>query len=85
MDLKDQRFGIEIELTGVSREQAAKVAAEYFGTRAIYIGTFYDTKTYASSTPVSHVGLYVGNNQMLHCGDVRPDRTEVEVDERRAA
>lgn len=27
------------------------------------------TKTYASSTPVSHVGLYVGGNQMLHCGD----------------
>ncbi|WP_270810395.1 NlpC/P60 family protein [Hungatella effluvii] len=27
------------------------------------------TKTYASSTPVSHVGLYIGNNQMLHCGD----------------
>lgn len=27
------------------------------------------TKTYASTTPVSHVGLYVGNNQMLHCGD----------------
>ena len=27
------------------------------------------TKTYASPTPVSHVGLYVGNNQMLHCGD----------------
>ena len=43
------------------------------------------TKTYASSTPVSHVGVYVGGNQMLHCGDVRPDRTEVEVDERRAA
>ena len=42
MDMKDQRFGIEIELTGVSREQAAQVAAEYFGTRAIYIGTFYD-------------------------------------------
>ena len=30
------------------------------------------TKTYASSTPVSHVGLYIGGNQMLHCGDVRP-------------
>ena len=27
------------------------------------------TKTYASSTPVSHVGLYIGGNQMLHCGD----------------
>ena len=32
---------------------------------------------------VSHVGIYVGNHMMLHCGDVRPDRTEVEVDERR--
>lgn len=26
------------------------------------------TKTYASSTAVSHVGIYVGGNQMLHCG-----------------
>ena len=34
---------------------------------------------------VSHCGIYVGDNTMLHCGDVRPDRTEVEVDERRAA
>ena len=34
---------------------------------------------------VSHCGIYVGDGKMLHCGDVRPDRTEVEVDERRAA
>ena len=33
---------------------------------------------------VSHCGIYVGDGMMLHCGDVRPDRTEVEVDERRA-
>ena len=26
------------------------------------------TGTYAASTPVSHVGIYVGNGQMLHCG-----------------
>ena len=43
------------------------------------------TGTYQSSNPVTHIGIYVGDNQMLHCGDVRPDRTEVEVDERRAA
>ena len=40
------------------------------------------TGTYASSGPVSHIGIYVGNGMMIHCGDVRPDRTEVEVDER---
>lgn len=26
------------------------------------------TRTYASSGPVSHVGIYVGADQMLHCG-----------------
>lgn len=43
MDMKEQRFGIEIELTGVSREQAAQVAARYFGTAVQYEGTYYDT------------------------------------------
>ena len=28
----------------------------------------------------SHVGIYVGNNMMIHCGKVRPDRAKVEVD-----
>ena len=39
-------------------------------------------KTYNTSG-ASHVGIYVGNGMMIHCGNVRPDRTEVEVDERR--
>lgn len=43
MDLKDQRFGIEIEMTGVSRRRAAEVAAEYFGSSSRYVGTHYDT------------------------------------------
>ena len=43
MDLKDQRFGIEIEMTGITREKAAEVAAEYFGTTSRYLGTYYDT------------------------------------------
>ena len=43
MDLKDQRFGIEIEMTGVTRQRAAQVAAEYFGTSSSYVGSGYDT------------------------------------------
>ena len=45
------------------------------GDLVFFVGT-YDTPG------VSHVGIYVGDGVMLHCGDVRPDRTEVEVDER---
>lgn len=43
MDLKEQRFGIKIEMTGVTRQQATEVAADYFGTRSVYLGTYYDT------------------------------------------
>ncbi|MEA4816961.1 MAG: C40 family peptidase [Lachnospiraceae bacterium] len=27
------------------------------------------TKTYATTSPVSHVGIYVGDNRMIHCGN----------------
>lgn len=27
------------------------------------------TKTYPTSNPVTHIGIYVGNGKMLHCGD----------------
>ena len=32
MDMKEQRYGIEIEMTGLSRQRAAQVLAEHFGT-----------------------------------------------------
>ena len=41
MDIKDQRFGIEIEFTGITREKAADIAAAYFGTSPQYDGTYY--------------------------------------------
>ena len=43
MELKEQKFGIEIEMTGITRAKAAEVTAEYFGTRVKYVGTYYDT------------------------------------------
>lgn len=41
--LKEQCFGVEIEMTGITREQAARALAEYFGTEAVYHGGAYDS------------------------------------------
>jgi hypothetical protein len=41
LEMKDQRFGIEIELTGLSRLRAAQVLAEYFGTPVSHDGGYY--------------------------------------------
>lgn len=43
MDLREQRFGIEVEMTGITRKKAAEVAAEYFGSQSQHLGTCYDT------------------------------------------
>ena len=41
--IKDQCFGVEVEMTGITRRQAAEALAEYFGTSVHYCGTYYDT------------------------------------------
>lgn len=41
--MKNQTFGIEIEMSGITRQRAAELAADYFGTEAWHIGTYYDT------------------------------------------
>jgi hypothetical protein len=40
--MRDQKFGREVELTGLTRRKAAEVAAAYFGTTATSEGTYYD-------------------------------------------
>ena len=41
----DTRFGIEIEMTGITRKKAAEALAGFFGTKAEYAGTSYETYT----------------------------------------
>lgn len=43
--MKKQNFGIEIELTGITRGRAAEVIAAYFGTRSRHAGGAYDPYT----------------------------------------
>jgi hypothetical protein len=40
--MKNQNYGVEIEMTGITRETAAKAIAAYFGTTATNAGTYYD-------------------------------------------
>ena len=40
--MKTQRFGIEIEMTGITREEAAIVLARYFNSQIEYSGRVYD-------------------------------------------
>ena len=43
--MKKQNFGVEIELTGITREGAAQVIANYFGTSSRFAGSYYNTYT----------------------------------------
>ncbi|MCL2213486.1 MAG: amidoligase family protein [Oscillospiraceae bacterium] len=45
-----QRFGVEIELTGITRNAAAKVVAGYFSTQATHFGGPYDTYRISDSS-----------------------------------
>lgn len=43
--MKTQKFGIEIEMTGLTRAEGAEVIAKYFGTTSEYAGLGYDAYT----------------------------------------
>ena len=40
--MKDQCFGVEVEMTGITRKQAAWALANYFGTTPYHVGGSYD-------------------------------------------
>lgn len=41
-NMREQTFGVEIEMTGITRSKAAKTIAAYFGTEASHYGGGYD-------------------------------------------
>lgn len=41
--MKQQTFGVEVEMANISRENAAKIGAGFFGTSCYYKGGTYDT------------------------------------------
>lgn len=53
------RFGIEIEFTGITRERAAAVAAEYLGGISSYLGGTYSA--YSVNAPDGRVWKFVSD------------------------
>lgn len=43
--MRTQRFGIEVEMTGITRETVASTIANYFHSSATHVGGVYDTYT----------------------------------------
>lgn len=40
--MRTQTFGVEIEMTGLTRKKASEVAAKFFGTASEYVSSSYD-------------------------------------------
>lgn len=84
--MKKQNFGIEIELTGITRGEAAEVIAKYFGTRSAYVGGSYDPYTAADrkgcvwramtdgsiNTKRKYNGVLINANRDYSCEVVSP-------------
>lgn len=41
--MKNQRFGIEIEMTGLTRKEASEIIALHFSSLSVHEGGGYDT------------------------------------------
>ncbi len=63
--IQDYNFGIEIEMTGLTREKAARVIAEYFGTTSEYVGGTYDK--YIARDPLGRVWQLVSDASIPPC------------------
>lgn len=59
-----EKFGIEIEFTGITREKAARVAAEFLQGNYSEGGTYYDTKKV--KTPDGRVWKFMSDGS-IHC------------------
>jgi hypothetical protein len=64
--MKNQYFGIEIELTGLTRKNAAEVIAKHFNTTAIYKGGTYGIYTIQDGEGRQW--------QAMNDGSIRPER-----------
>lgn len=68
MLIKKQNFGVEIELTGITRRKAAETIAEYYGTTSSFLGTSYNT--YGAKDSQGRIW------KAMYDGSIQPTRKE---------
>ena len=64
--IQDLKYGVEIELTGLTRQQAAKTVADYFHTTYTHVGGSYDPYTVRDSSNRTWKFVYDGS---IDCKD----------------
>ncbi|SFS05873.1 amidoligase family protein [Anaeromicropila populeti] len=75
--MRTQTFGIEIEMTGITRKNAASLLAEFFQTESQYVGTGYQTyevkdkkgRTWKAMYDASIAAQKKENGRTFHAGD----------------
>lgn len=74
--MKNQTFGVEIEMSSITRQKAAELIANYFGTSSRYEGGSYDTYSATDRQGRKWKCMYdssiVANNQSEKCEVVTP-------------
>lgn len=71
--MRTQTFGVEIEMAGITRQAAADVAAEYFGTTSTYLGGGYDK--YAATDSSGRQWCFVSDSS-IHVQSKRGKRAQ---------
>lgn len=61
IDFDDETFGVEIEMSCITREKACKVVSKYFGSSASYEGGYYEIWTTTDSKGRTWKFMYDGS------------------------
>ena len=81
--MRDLRYGIEIEMTGLSRGKAAETLAGFFGTRAEHTGGSYDanpTSIKIKPGETTEATFYLKDGDTIHIENL-PYGVEYQVSE----
>lgn len=61
--MKDQCFGVEVEMTGLTRRQAAQALANYFGTEPYYVGGGYDKWSVKDPDGKAYLAIFLASEE----------------------